>query len=442
MRVLQVAHALPSDTLGGTELYTKHLSESLARDHEVAIASPRGDGSCVDVPTYALPTPADGDAEGASLADLSVDDEAVDAQFVELLESFEPDVVHFQHLKSLSATLPERCRERGIACAATLHDFWTICHREQLFRPEGTLCSGPESVAKCADCFRAAAAGAGAAGSTAGGPGRGAGTDGGRVERRSPERDAVDRAVGLRADRLGDALSALDALISPSSFLRETFVEFGVAPARIHERRNGILTERFDDTGFDPEGPVRFAYAGRIAPLKGVHLLVDAFTAVDAPGAAEVELHVHGEFDPESDPYHARLRERADDRVRFHGRYDDPAAPYRGADVFVLPSVWYENSPIVIQESFASRVPVITGDIGGMAELVADGRDGLTFPAGDSAALADRLRRLVSDPARIARLREGIDPPKHLTENTAETVALYRRCLAGAGSADRDATGV
>lgn len=407
MRILQTVHALPPDTVGGTELYTQRVARALANDHEVAIATPRGADASIDgVSVFALPDRVDGSA--AINPGNGVVHEEVDARFAELLDAFDPDVVHFQHFKGLSATLPSLCSERDVACLATLHDFWMICHREQLFRPDETRCRGPESVAKCTDCYREALAQ--------------------HPDRNAPAafRGSDARPVQRRTDRLTGALKATDRLISPSAFLREKFIEFGVPPSKIVHRRNGIRTEGFNDTGFDPTEPIRIGYAGRITELKGVHHLIGAFEDVEG----DAELHVYGRFDPDRE-YHARLAALADERVTFHGRYEDPAAPYAAMDVFVLPSIWYENSPLVIQEAFAARVPVITGNVGGMAELVTHGRDGLTFAVGDTESLADRLNRVVESPAVIERLRRGIEEPKHLSEHADELVALYADLVGG-----------
>ncbi|WP_227354115.1 glycosyltransferase family 4 protein [Haladaptatus salinisoli] len=407
MRVLQVVHALPTDTLGGTELYTAELAERLDREHEVRIAAPSDERAAVGgVPVLPLPaaeTQGDDGLSGTVRPD-------VDARVAEVLDSFDPDVVHLQHFKGLSSSIPTLCAERDVACVATLHDFWTRCHREQLYRPEGTLCSGPESVAKCADCYRAAA--------------KRTKADGGS-ERVSGRRSVDDRyrvPVERRRSQLSEALAATDLLISPSTFLRETFVEYGTDPDDVVTCRNGIAVERFEDTGFDPAEPLRFGYAGRIAESKGVHLLLEAFRRVEG----DVRLDIFGEFDPET-RYHSRLARSADDRVRFHGRYDDKASPYRAMDVLVLPSLWYENSPLVIQEAFASGVPVVTGDVGGMAELVDDGRDGLTFEVGNADSLAETLRTLAESPVRVERLRRGVEEPKSLDEHVAEVERLYAR---------------
>lgn len=400
MRVLQVAHALPADTYGGVELYTVRLAEALAdRGNEVAVAAPRGANA--DLPVEAIPLPEpEGVQEDRGLG--AVVDARVDARMATVLDRFDPDVVHLQHFKGLSAALPTVCAERGIACIATLHDFWTLCHREQLYRPEGERCSGPESVAKCTDCYL-----------------RATGMSEGERSREFYAEVVADREATLR-----DALAATDRLIAPSKFLQERFIVYDIDPDRIIHRRNGIKTWRFEDNGFDPDTPLRVGYVGRITPKKGVHLLVEAFDNVDG----ETTLEVFGRFAPDKEDYHARLAQAAGDQVRFHGRYEDPASPYHAIDVLALPSLWYENSPFVIQEAFAAGVPVVTADVGGMAELVDHGVDGLTFAAGSMEALKDALNDLAADPGAVQRLREGVEEPERLDDHARKLAALYAKC--------------
>lgn len=452
MRVLQVAHALPPATYGGTELYTRDLAETLARQsHEVAVGAPRGveDSEMTDVETFALPDHGGETAPALGGRPLeAVGRPAVDDQFRSLLADWNPDVVHLQHFKHLSVNIPEICRNRGVACVATLHDFWTICHREQLYRPEGRPCAGPESVRKCADCYRRAGGkrelGESENDPTVSGNESATSKNDPTVSENEPTadggiapasgRDSARSSVERRDARLREARSATDRLVAPSAFLRETFVEHGTPPEAIEQIRNGIRVERFEDSGFDPDGPLRVGYAGRITERKGVHLLVAAAREVE-----EVELHVFGRFEPRSDEYHARLAElarsassekRAGDATTFHGWYADRPDPYREMDVLVLPSIWYENSPLVIQEAFAAGVPVVTADAGGMAELVEDGEDGLTFPVGDADALADRLALLARNPELVADLRDGVSEPERLRDHAEEIANLYDECLA------------
>ncbi|RBI62207.1 hypothetical protein DMJ13_10010 [halophilic archaeon] len=417
MRVLLAVHALPGDALGGTELYTRDLAAALARDHEVAVAAPTG--TDVHVPGADVFTLPSGDDESGLSGVVCAE---VDAAFADLLARVDPDVVHLQHLKALSAGIPALCDERDVPCLLTLHDFWTVCHREQLYRPEGYPCEGPTSVEKCTNCY--AAAGESETPLRPFDEEEAVVADGAVPAR--PDAETAPgrfyrRAVARRAEQLADARAHTDLLVAPSRFLRDAFVAFGTPPDRIRQERNGIRTARFRDEGFDPDGPLDVAYAGRVTELKGVHLLVEAMWDV-----ADARCHVFGSFDPAEDDYHARLAEAAGDDVRFHGRYDDPATPYATADVLVVPSLWYENSPLVIQEAFAAGVPVVAADAGGMAELVTDGEDGLLFDRSDADDLSAVLRKLADDPGRVADLRADVTAPRRLDDHADAVASLYR----------------
>jgi glycosyltransferase involved in cell wall biosynthesis len=98
-------------------------------------------------------------------------------------------------------------------------------------------------------------------------------------------------------------------------------------------------------------------------------------------------------------------------------------------DWVVVPSVWWENSPLVIQESFHFRRPVICSDIGGMAEKVKHGVNGLHFRAGDARSLADTIRTAAGTPGLWERLREGIQPVHPMTTHVATLTEIYNALL-------------
>lgn len=486
MRVLQVVHALSTVTGGCPARSTQWLAAALAETHDVAVAAP--DGADADVPgatVHSLPR-SEGwtDSTGVeSGLERGVDDETVDAAFVELLESFDPDVVHFQHLKGTSATLPERCAERDVPALLTLHDFWTLCHRERLLRPDGRHCSGPESAEKCAACYadareraeqrradrsgapdetpvdppepaplddhrQAGEDGTGEDGTGADGTGAdGAGEDGTGVDGASEDDAGADATAGQRetssadgpglppvdledvgpavverTERLAAAREAVDLLVAPSAFLRDRFVEFGTPRANVVHCKNGVRTDQYEDSGFAPDAGVDVGYVGRITHERGVHVLVRAFGAVDG----DASLHVFGAFDPEADAYHAQLRDAAGDDVTFHGACESNARPFEAMDVLVVPSLGHEASPLAIQEAFAAGVPVVAADDGGAAELVAHGTDGLAVPSGDPLALSECLQRLVADPGHVQRLRSGVERPKSVAEQARQLSFLYR----------------
>ena len=94
-------------------------------------------------------------------------------------------------------------------------------------------------------------------------------------------------------------------------------------------------------------------------------------------------------------------------------------------DWVLVPSVWWENSPLVIQEAFQHGRPVICSDIGGMAEQVRNGVDGLHFRVGDPASLAETIERAAMTPRLWYRLRDGISPVRPIEEHVATLTRLY-----------------
>ena len=163
---------------------------------------------------------------------------------------------------------------------------------------------------------------------------------------------------------------------------------------------------------------------------KGVHVQVEAFNGL-ADGSAE--LWIYG--DPSVFPdYARRLRElAANPRIRFLGKVDDEdvGSALSELDALIVPSLWYENSPLVIQEAFAAKVPVIASDLGALAEKVRHGLDGLLFPPGDAASLRELLQRLIEEPAILKRLKANIRPVKSMAEHAKEIEALYERLREG-----------
>jgi glycosyltransferase involved in cell wall biosynthesis len=146
----------------------------------------------------------------------------------------------------------------------------------------------------------------------------------------------------------------------------------------------------------------------------------------------DATLNVFGgnlEFQPEGfRTRFAALMEQADRRARFHGPYRPADLPrlMAGVDWTVMPSIWWENSPVVIQESFLNQRPLIVSDIGGMAEKVTDGVNGLQFRVGSAEDLADRLALALRDPDLWPRLAAAAPAPPDLVAFARQHLALYR----------------
>jgi glycosyltransferase involved in cell wall biosynthesis len=161
---------------------------------------------------------------------------------------------------------------------------------------------------------------------------------------------------------------------------------------------------------------------------KGVHVLVDAVAALPKDA---FELKIHGDTRTFPD-YTARLRAQAAGLpVTFMGPFDraDMADVYRGMDVLVVPSLWLENSPLVIHEAFLAGVPVVAARLGGIADLVADGRNGLLYDHDSAPMLGRALQQLIDSPDLLAALARARPPVKRIADDAREWDAVYREVL-------------
>ncbi len=434
MRILLLVHHFPPHHTGGAEWRAFRTARSLQeRGHEVRVL-------CVEDIDRG---PADGVAwqddsfRGISVRRLSFDMQAAPDPFRwaydnpwigdhlrDLSRSWRPQVMHLIGGYLISGRSLLMAREIGLPTVVTLTDFWFLCPRITMLRSDGGLSTLPIEAERCARCLgeerrrhRWAARAA---------PGL--------MARYWRSRRGAVAAVQERMAFLKRALSAADAFIAPSRFLERFFLEWGLDPARMHFLRQGL--DRSADelvVKSAATGSLRLAYIGQLAPHKGAHLLLEALQRM--PQAA-LRLEVYGDL--QAFPrYVRRLRRMAamDGRVALAGTFPRRDLPrvLSNVDLVVVPSIWYENSPNVILEAFAHETPVMVSDLGGMAELVEEGVNGLRFPPGDAAALAQVLSRIVEEPTLLGRLRAGIKPIKPLSVEMDELEALYRRVRSEAG---------
>jgi glycosyltransferase involved in cell wall biosynthesis len=215
-------------------------------------------------------------------------------------------------------------------------------------------------------------------------------------------------------------------VIAPTQFVRDIYAENGWAGDNFVVIPHGI---RFPHLPSDhhvdfSSDTLRVLYLGSIAQQKGVHLLVAAFTGL--PDA--FELTIAGGLTTFPD-YAQRIQAQASHpNIHFLGRvaHDQIGMVLASADVAVLPTLWYEASPLTIDEFFAAGLPVVASKIGAMPEKIRDGVDGLLFPAGDVAALHSTLLSLYEDKRRLRTLRANIRPPQTLAWHVEQMMTLYQ----------------
>jgi len=150
---------------------------------------------------------------------------------------------------------------------------------------------------------------------------------------------------------------------------------------------------------------IRFGFIGNLSPHKGTHVLINAFKSLNSKAAS---LLIFGTGEK---AYQEKLVEMSRGaNVMFMGAFQaiELGRVFKQIDVLVTPSICYENYPFVISEAFASLVPVIASNLGGMAERIQDNINGYLFKAGDPCDLATKLRQVINDPGMLNSMKEYI----------------------------------
>lgn len=450
MRICLVAHGFPPEERTGVENYTAALAAEFVRaGHWVEVFAPTRSTRLGHLATRRELRP-----EGYGLTRIALhqgprnpaetlDPQGVAARFGEWLDRERPDVVHFQHVIKLGLGLVEEAHRRAIPILYTAHDFYPVCHRYTLLRPDLAVCPDPEGAHACARCDLATAvlnavpdigdyqmgvppgdlpdeAGARLAGVLDGDPVADGGFHPEEWDRACTDRAALDA-------RRREVFGLVDLCIVPSRFMGVQMERSGMP--RIEYLPYGIPTADLVPVAAEaPVGqgePLRLAFIGGLSKHKGVDVLLEGFGHLMRARPGEATLDVWG-YSSDS-AYVARLARRAGEvGARWRGAYERPDLPalLADVDVVVVPSTWYENAPIAIREALAAGRPVVASRLGALGESVRDGVDGLLFEPGDPEALAEVLERLL-DPEVVRTLAEGIEPMVTMETNANQLLARY-----------------
>jgi glycosyltransferase involved in cell wall biosynthesis len=433
MRIVIAVHHFPPRYLGGAEWRAHRTAQALQeRGHTVQVICveyiDRGSAAGVTwqddvfkgVPVRRL---AFNLSRAPDLFRWEYDNPWVGEHLTHFLTETRPEIFHLIGGYLLTGSALASAYALNIPVVVGLTDFWFLCRRVTLLRSDGRLSQAPVDPAACVQClaeerrlFRW--------------PGRILpGLMSWYWQRQTEQLQRLQE----RQTYLLQMLNRADMIISSSKFLHSQFVQSGVDPARITIIRQGrsfpdLTPESLEKS---PSQSLRLGYLGQINEHKGVHVILEAARLL--PEAA-LKVHIYG--DNEAFPkYAARLRRLVahDPRLQLSAPFRDPLALSRvmqNLDVIIVPSIWYENSPNTILEAFAYQTPVIAANLGGMAELVKDGVNGLLFTPGDANDLARCLRRLLTEPGLLARLRSGITQVKGVEQEMDELEAIYTNALA------------
>lgn len=407
LRILQVAHDHPDWTKGGTELVAHDLTAALnaqlgltARFLAAGTRLHRPDSIPGQLSAlgqdFVLTT---GAYDRFTL--LRQDGADWVAALKRLVDQVKPDIVHLHGLDRIGAEVVPALRRiaPAVRIVLTLHDYQLICAQEGLMVtvPDGALCPGA-APDRCHRCLP----------------------------------DIAASRHALRKAHLLATLAQVDLMVAPSQFLKDRFVDWGVDPSRIRVIANAVPLPALASDRKPRPRRNRFALFGNMARHKGVLVALDAAERCLFAGA-DLRLALYGGLgwaDAGFRTDFAAALRAASPLAQHLGPYQrgDLARLMQDIDWVIVPSVWWENAPLVILEAQAMGRPVICSGIGGMAELVLDGENGLHVPPGDAAALAEVMQMASADAALWSRL-SGAAPHRPHGLHVAEHLALYQGLL-------------
>lgn len=400
LKILKVIHGFPPDFMAGSEVYSATLVKELSlRGHNVFVFTRIENEflkpyaiydevikykKCNPIHIRRVNKPKDYLYRDKFL------DTNIEQAFLEYINEVKPDIVHFGHLSHLSINLISIAKSLGKKVVFTLHDFWLFCVKGQLINQDNEICLNP-SVQNCQKC--------------------------------SPYKPEI-KEVEQIFKAMDKVREQIDIFISPSHTVRDFFIQLGIPESKIIYQKYGFDKQaiKYKKRIFRKNSKIRFGFMGRIIPSKGISVLLNAFR--DLPND---DLYIYGSV-AKSQMRFLELQKN----VKFMGSYDNSEVDkiLDFIDILIVPSVWLENSPLVIQEAFLSGVIVITSNIGGMKELVGN-NDGFLFEIGDSNDLVKVIKKIKQDCRILNKIKDNRDKVDSKQKDVNKIVSIYHSLIKG-----------
>jgi glycosyltransferase involved in cell wall biosynthesis len=335
-------------------------------------------------------------------------------EFKSILRSAKPDVVHVHNFFSvISPSVYYACREEGVPVVQTLHNYRLACPAASFYR-DGKICEecldhGPFHAVKYG-CYRESKLGT-----------------------------ATLAAMIAVHRRKNTWTEMVDCYVALTEFSRQKMIQAGLPADKIVVKPNFVLPDpgpRLTDGDYA-------LFVGRLVDLKGVGILIQAWSKL--PPTIPLVIAGDGPFRPEMEKLISDLKLT---NVDYRGRLSrqDTLATMKRARFLMFPSEWYEGFPVTIAESFACGVPVICSRLGSMQEIVADGRTGLHFTAGDAADMAEKVQWAWSNRGEMSAMglaaRAEFESKYNAERNFGMLTEIYERVIARSSPSILESQGV
>jgi glycosyltransferase involved in cell wall biosynthesis len=431
LKILEVIHGYPPQYNAGSEIYTQMVSGELSRrGQKVTVFSRIEDPYLKDFELVSEKDNVDSSIE-VYLANHArgrdrYENEGMDKAFKRVLDVANPDIIHINHLNHLSTGIIDVASSEKIPVVFTIHDFWLACPRGQFLRmalgeaeiyPE---CEKQENKQCAIHCMSRMWGGVNTAEDLA----------------------YWTRWVDLRMREIYRITKEVSAFISPSQHLKNRIInELKIPSNKVIYEPYGFDLKRLSGRKRKREEDFVFGFIGRIDFSKGIDLLIKAFGMT----SGKAKLRIWGR---PSTPGSSSLMRLADSLPLNRGTQIEWFPEYENVDIvervfnrvdaIVVPSIWDENSPLVIQEALQAKIPVITSEKGGMGELVRDRVNGFTFKHRSIQDIAKKLQIVLDNPEQAMNIAkrgylESPDGSIHRIEDHVVTLLqIFKKAIAEA----------
>ena len=392
MHILKIIHGYPPKYNAGSEVYSQSICNEFSKHHRVSVFTREENPYAPDFSIrhtrehnnqnfYFVNNPQGKDGYRH---------QQMDCNFSELLKQLTPDIAYIGHLNHLSTGLIDEIFNKKIPIVFMLHDFWLMCPRGQfLTRSIGkennfAVCNG-QNDRKCAcDCYEVYFTG--------------------NEMAREHDIENWSHWVSRRMTETKAIIDKTDLFIAPSNYLRTRFIsDFGISNDKIIYLDYGFPIEYLQQIEKSKENAeYTFGYIGTHIPAKGLNLAIEAFMEIKQPA----HLKIFGRDSGQNTEALRKMAETSHNPIDFCGEYVNKNLAntvFSNVDCIIVPSIWTENSPLVIHEAQACNVPVITANYGGMCEYVHHKENGLLFEHRNIHSLAEQMQWAIENPTEMKK---------------------------------------
>ncbi|WP_338793013.1 glycosyltransferase [Bernardetia sp. MNP-M8] len=433
------------DSIGGTEKYVHDLATYLVSQNiEVSIIAPSSSEDCKATGNYSYQN---NDVKGKEytvyrfevpkeLSHEEITDKVICRgwqNFEELLNKLKPDIFH---LHTLSTTLNYRhlkiAKEKGIKTLFTAHIPGIICPKGDFIQYPNKVCNGKLHNSTCGYCYAqqrhknkivAEVTGTLAKSNFVSS----------LLEKKIPQFSIVSQ----KKNTLQELEENTNHIIAVCQWLYNAFLINNVSPNHLKICRQGVSTSYLESQIKtesvelqDDSHNIKIGFIGRLEPIKGLHILLDAYEKVVRENTdIKLELHIVAVKQELHLDYYKQLQEQIKSLPNIIYQESLPAEKVSlfmaKLDYLCIPSTWLETGPIVAYEAFANQIPIIGANIGGLAELVEDNKTGFLYAHNNNNGLKNILLKVAHQTELVRKLKRNLQAPRTTKEVGREMVKIY-----------------